>query len=72
MSLEIFTPETSGQAALALVVGVVRVLRDSGTFNRDQLVAIFEQAVAVTKDGEAIELLTVLLKELIPEQPIKL
>ena len=48
------------------------MLRDSGTFNRDQLVAIFEQAVAVTKDGETIELLTVLLKELIPEQPIRL
>ena len=72
MSLEIFTPETSAQASLALVVGVVRVLRDSGTFNRDQLVAIFEQAVTVTKDGEAIELLTVLLKELVPEQQIKL
>ena len=72
MSLEIFTPETTGQAALALAVGVVRVLRDSGTFNREQLVAIFEQAVAVTKDGEAIELLTVLLKELVPEQQIKL
>ena len=72
MSLEIFTPETSAQEALALVVGVVRVLRDSGTFNRDQLVAIFEQAVTVTKDGEAIELLTVLLKELVPEQQIRL
>ena len=63
----------NGEAALALVAGVIRVLQQVGTFDRDQVGAIFEEALRVAPDSpdrmhiEARELIKALLKERVSE-----
>ena len=62
----------NGEAALALVAGVIKVLQQAGAFDRDQLVAVFEEALRVAPDSpdrmhiEARELIASLLKERVP------
>jgi hypothetical protein len=68
-----FTPDASGQAALALVAGVIKVLCDGEVFERDEVAAIFEEALrilpesALTRDVEARVSVATLLKEMVPE-----
>ena len=68
-----FTPDANGQAALALVAGVIKVLLDGEVFEPDEVAAIFEEALrvlpesALTRDIEARVAVTTLRKELVPE-----
>ncbi|MDB5866529.1 MAG: hypothetical protein JWO70_4335 [Betaproteobacteria bacterium] len=68
-----FTQDANGQAALALVAGIIKVLRDGQVFERDELVAIFEEALrilpesALTRDIVAREAVSELLKETVRE-----
>lgn len=58
----------NGEAALALVAGLISVLQHVGTLDRDQVVAIFDEALKVAPDSsdrmhvEARELIEALRK----------
>ena len=63
----------NGEAALALVAGVIKVLQQTGTFDREKVAAIFEEALRVAPDSsdhphiEARELIKALLQERVSE-----
>jgi hypothetical protein len=65
-------PASNAKAALGLVAGVIKVLRDVGALEREELVAIFEEALRVmpdkhASDEEARQIVAALLKEMVPE-----
>jgi hypothetical protein len=65
--------DASGQAALALVVGMIKALRDIEVFEHGELVMLFEDASLIlpesaqARDIEARRSVTALFKEAVEE-----
>jgi hypothetical protein len=66
---------SNGQAALALVAGLIKVLSDVNALKPNELVTIFEHALKVAPNGdsdnrtdmEARQLIASLRREIVPE-----
>jgi hypothetical protein len=68
-----FTPDASGQAALALVAGIIKVFQEGDVLDRNEVVGIFTEALrilpdsALPRDVEARQAVALLLREVMAE-----